>query len=464
MSQNYILLETPNQYQNIITTSNPSYDIYGTPDYQKISGQKVITLPPISYQDLQKQDNYLNTNQNVVYNIAQSHVGHGLQNLGAEIYQQNYSVYTAQPQVKVLQPQPNKIQQIKVPAQNYYQQTQTQPQSIQYKQKTIQQNPQAPIPRAKVQPIIQQNAPKQQINAQQLPQLQVTAQQVKVPEIIQPQPKANVQGQPTHQQNIIQSKVPQIDVDLQNIQDKPFFMPNFEPNLKLANLILSEPQIPVEIITTQPPEKQTSGEKAQAHSEVNPNAQKVKQQNNQKIMKPIRNPNTNIKQYEQSTDTHFVNTNEAAKTKTNAGQLQGYGDTVLDENDRPTVGEGHGLLGSMAVVENFDDNIQEANKIKLKGGNAGSNNVKSITTNEAKNILNNQATKNIPGKESLNTQKPIENNNINSINGNNASLPQNQRTENVTENLDQLPTIGHFLQGKKEALISPIKKNKIIFF
>ena len=455
MIQNYIIPPTSNHYQNIIPTSNPTYEIYGTSNYQNISGQNVITLPAISYQELQKQDNYLNTNQNVVYNIPQSNVGHGNQNLGAEIYQQKYSLYTAQPQAKIVQPQPNKIQQIKVPRQNNYQQTQPQP--IQYQQKTLQQNPQA-LPRAKVQPIIQQNVPKQQINAQQLPQLQIPAQQVKAPEIIQPQPKANVQGQPTHQQNIIQNKVPQIDVDLQNIQDKPFFMPNFEPNLKLANLILSEPQIPVEIITTQPPEKQTSGEKAQAHSEVNPNAQKVKQQNNQKIMKPIRNPNTNIKQYEQSTDTHFVNTNEAAKTKTNAGQLQGYGDTVLDENDRPTVGEGHGLFGSMAVVENFDDNIQEANKIKLKGGNAGNNNVKSITTNEAKNILNNQATKNIPGKESLNTQKPIENNNINSINGNNASLPQNQRTESVTENLDQLPTIGHILQGKKEVLPPPITK------
>ena len=130
----------------------------------------------------------------------------------------------------------------------------------------------------------------------------------------------------------------------------------------------------------------------------------------------------NIKQYEQSTDTHFVNTNEAGKTKTNAGQLKGYGDTVLDENDRPTVGEGHGLFGSMAVVENFDDNIQEVNKINLKGGNSGNNNVKSISTNEAKNIVSNQAIKNIQGKENLNAQKPIENNNINSINGNNASM------------------------------------------
>ena len=121
----------------------------------------------------------------------------------------------------------------------------------------------------------------------------------------------------------------------------------------------------------------------------------------------------------------------------------------MNDIDRPTVGEGHGLFGSsIAVFENIDDNKQEVKENKLKGGNPGNNNVKSINPKEAKNIVNNQASNNIPGKENLNIQKPIESNNIKSIYGNNA----------VTENFDQLPTITKNLQGKKEILSPPITK------
>ena len=423
MAQNYIYLQPTNQYQNIFPTSNSSYESYGTSDYQLISGQKVITLPPISYQEMQKQQNYLNTNQNVTYNIPQSNIVHGHQNLVVENYQQNYPQYTTQPQVKILQPQPIKNQQTKnvVPAQNYYQLTQ--PQTIQYQQKNIQQNPQVPIPRAKVEPIIQQQVPIQKAKVQQIGQPQVPTQQEKVQQIIQP--KTNVQGQPIYQNNIVENKVPQMDINLQNIQDKPFFVPAFEPNLQLANLILKEPQIPLEIITTQSPEEQNSGQNPQAHSENSPNPQQVKQQNNKKIVMPVRNPNTNIKQYEQSSDTHFVNTNEAAKVKTNTAELKGNEDNALNENDRPTVGEGHGLFTSTLLNDNFDDNLQEVNKNKIKGRNPGNNNVKSINPKEAKNIVNNQTSNIIPGKENLNAQKPIENNNINLTYGNNGS-PQNQ--------------------------------------
>jgi hypothetical protein len=95
----------------------------------------------------------------------------------------------------------------------------------------------------------------------------------------------------------------------------------------------------------------------------------------------------------------------------------------------------------MAVTENFDDNIELEKKFNLKGGNPENANVKSI-----------------PGKENLNAQKPIENNSINSINGNNASLPQNQRTESITETLDQLPSITNILKGKKDVLPPPVTK------
>ena len=429
MTQNYIYLPTTNQYQNITPTSNSPYEIYGTSDYQQISGNKEITLPAITYQEMQNQQNY----HNLIYNIPQTNVAHGHQNLGVEKYQQSYPQYTTQPQVKILNPKSNRIQQIKnvVPTQNYYQQTT--PQTIPYQQTNIQLNPQVPKPRAKVQQITQPQFPIQQPKAQQIIQ-----------------PKIDVQGQPIYQQNIIQNNFPQMDIDLQNIQDKPFFLPDFEPNLQLANLILSEPQIPLETIIAQSPEMQSSGQKP----EIGQNPQ----QNNQKIVVPVRNPNMNIKQYEQNNDTHFVKTNEAIKAKTNINQLKGYEDTLMNDIDRPTVGEGHGLFGSsIAVIENFDENKQEVKEIKLKGGNPGNNNVKSINPNEAKNIVNNQASNKIPGKENLNTQKHIENNNIKSIYENNAS-PQNQRNESVTENLDQLPTITKIVQGKKEALPPPITK------
>ena len=44
-------------------------------------------------------------------------------------------------------------------------------------------------------------------------------------------------------------------------------------------------------------------------------AQILKKQNRPKIVKSVRNPSMNIKQYEQSIDTHFVNANQAAKAK-----------------------------------------------------------------------------------------------------------------------------------------------------
>ena len=271
MAENYIYLQPTNQNINFISTPNSSYDNYIIPDYQQTSGQNVITLPPIPYQDIQKQLNYLN--QNLVYNIPQSNLAHGHQNLGVEKYQQSYPQYTTQPQVKILNPKSNKIQQIKnvAPTPNYYQQTTPQP--IPNQQINIQQNPQVPIPRAKVQQITQPQVPIQQAKAQQIIQ-----------------PKTNVQGQPIYQQNIILNNVPQMDIDLQNIQDRPFFLPDFNPNLQLANLILSEPQIPLEIITAQSPETQSSGQKP----EIGQNPQ----QNNQKIIVPVRNPNMNIKQYE----------------------------------------------------------------------------------------------------------------------------------------------------------------------
>jgi len=422
MAENYIYLQPTNQNINFISTPNSSYDNYIIPDYQQTSGQNVITLPPIPYQDIQKQPNYLN--QNLVYNIPQSNLAHGHQNLGVEKYQQSYPQYTTQPQVKILNPKSNKIQQIKnvAPTPNYYQQITPQP--IPNQQINIQQNPQVPIPRAKVQQITQPQVPIQQAKAQQIIQ-----------------PKTNVQGQPIYQQNIILNNVPQMDIDLQNIQDRPFFLPDFNPNLQLANLILSEPQIPLETITAQSPETQSSGQKP----EIGQNPQ----QNNQKTIVPVRNPNINIKQYEPNNDIHFIKTNEATKAKTNTNQLKGYEDTLMNDIDRPTVGEGHGLFGSsIAVFENIDDNKQEVKENKLKGGNPGNNNVKSINPKEAKNIVNNQASNNIPGKENLNIQKPIESNNIKSIYGNNA----------VTENFDQLPTITKNLQGKKEILSPPITK------
>ena len=44
-------------------------------------------------------------------------------------------------------------------------------------------------------------------------------------------------------------------------------------------------------------------------------AQILKKQNSPKIVKSVSNPNMNIKQYEQSIDTHFVNATEEAKAK-----------------------------------------------------------------------------------------------------------------------------------------------------
>jgi len=412
MTQNYIYLTSPNQYQNTIST--PSYEIYG--QSQPISGNNITTLPAISYQEMQNQQNYLNQIQNLVYTTTQSNEALGNQTFGdiTEKYQQSYPKYTTPQQVPIINPQPNnnRHHQNVVQAQNYYQQAQ--PQYIQYQQKNIQQKPQIPISKAKVQQIIQPQTPIQQTKVQQIIQPQTPIPKAKVQQIIQPQapiqqtkaqqiiqPKENVEGQPSYQENITQNKVPQIDINLQNIQDKPFFVPGFEPNLQLANLILSEPQIPLEIITAQPSEMQGSNEKPKAPSDISPNPQKVKQQINQKIIKPVRNPNTNIKQYEQTTDTHFVNTNEAAKTKNNTILLK----ESLNETDRPTVGEGHGLFGSMAVVENFDDYSNGVNEINQKGGNTGNNNLKSINPNEIKNNVNIQTNKIFPGKENLNTQK-----------------------------------------------------------
>jgi len=458
MTTNYIYLTSPNQYQNTIST--PSYEIYG--QSQPISGNNITTLPAITFQEMQNQQNYLNQIQNLVYTTPQSNEAHGNQIFGdiTEKYQQSFPKYTTPQQVPIINPQSNSNQSYQnvVQVQNYYQPAQ--PQYIQYQQKNIQQKPQAPIPKAKVKQKIQPQTPIPKAKVQPIIQPQAPIQQAKVQQIIQP--KVSVQGQPSYQENITQNKVPQIDINLQNIQDKPFFVPGFEPNLQLANLILSEPQIPVEIITTQPPEMQGSNEKPQAPSDINQNPQKVKQQINQKIIKPVRNPNTNIKQYEQTTDTHFVNTNEAAKAKPNTIPLK----ESLNETDRPTVGEGHGLFGSMAVVENFDDYSNGVNEINQKGGNAGNNNLKNINPNEIKNNVNIQTNKIFPGKENLNTQKPIENSNISSIYGNNnTSIPQhsiqNQRTESVTENMAQLPTIHGILQGKKEVLPPPGNKKYI---
>lgn len=408
MTENYIYDPSTNSYVKITSTPNSTYDIYGTSDYQSIAGNNTTTLQPITYQQMKKQDDYLNQNQNA-YNIPQSNaIIYEPQNLGniTENYQQSLPLYTTQPQVKVLKPQPNKIKQHSNAVDTYNYVHQAQPQSNTYQQINIQQNQVAPMQRAKVQPILQT--------------------------------KVNPQGQPIYQENIVQNKAPQIDINLLNIQDNPFIVPNFEPNLQLANAILSEPQISFDPITTLPPENST--ENLQANSEISPNAQPIKQQNNQKIVVPIRNPNTNIKQYGQSSDTHFVNTNEA---KTNNNQLK----ESLNEYDRPTVGEGHGLFTSMMdVTENFDDNIKGGgntqNLIKnsvqeIPLGNVGNNNAKNINTNEIKNVVK------IPGKE---------------ISGNNTSTPQNQRTESVTENMQQMPTAANILQGKNGILPPPVTR------
>ena len=362
---------------------------------------------------MKKQDDYLNQIQNA-YNIPQSNaVIYEHQNLGniTENYQQSLPLYPTQPQVKVLKPQPNKIKQHSNAVDTYNNVHLAQPQSNPYQQINIQQNQVAPMQRAKVQPILQT--------------------------------KVNPQGQPIYQQNIVQNKAPQIDINLLNIQDNPFIVPSFEPNLQLANAILSEPQISFDPITTLPPENST--ENLQANSEISPNAQPIKQQNNQKIVVPMRNPNTNIKQYGQSSDTHFVNTNEA---KTNNNQLK----ESLNDYDRPTVGEGHGLFTSMMdVTENFDDNIKGGgntqNLIKnsvqeIPLGNVGNNNAKNINTNENNYQFNNL----------------VENIYINNIINNNINNNYNYNSNNYINNANN----NYFINNFSNILSNNLMDNKFI--
>ena len=244
--------------------------------------------------------------------------------------------------------------------------------------------------------------------------------------------------------------------------DQPQIEPDFQPEIPMTNSVLNQSKIPFQ----QNQVRITPG--------YNPQVQA-----NPPYVVPRRNPNINLKQYDNAYGgSHFVNTadpglstitvkykdnssiqnnNSSDIVKKISGQLSqkssGRVQNSLDNEpiEQPEVGTG---------TSNFGPNVElsETQNVKQSGldniGLSGMKSVEPITDSK----INEEFEKENPIEEKFPDQSHVDD-----LNNQNEGFPQ-QMSQNpsqigdIDDNLDHLPTINSIMKGNSEMLPPPKKK------
>ena len=452
-------------------------------------------MQPIVYQQYEQQEQPIYLDQNQAYQteyIIQDQDGQiyeyqkGEKNVGYDQYDQYY------------QQQNQQLNQI-------YQYQQPQIQTIPQKQVQISQ------PIAQLNPNIPKNPPIGSRN----PYIQRK----------QFQPKQNIQQ--INQENIHQP--PQIGQNItetiiipqnQNISNgKPLIESNFQPNIPMANSVLNQSKIPFRInqsnVTTMNPQIQQPQSNMQ--SKVMPLPQQT--QKYQQYVIPRRNPNLNLKQYEDAdpgSRTVPMNVDMNYNQGTSQNSLvanfelsqneREYADELFDKSEelRPEVGAGNSVVDSITMSGmKVGANNSVVDNITMSGLKVGAGNsvVDSITMSGMKNTEKNEMEKSAVSsihtvanglensgfskmdnieqplndnliqkkisKEEIEKENPIEQkfpdqNEVSNLeNENNQDNNQDEESDiiDIDDKLEYLPTAESIMKGRGE-LLPPPKKRK----
>ena len=422
-----------------------NFGTYQMTNYQQPKTAKVISLPPISYDTYNNNEElFLNQIENQMKNQTEilpnqyNYIKQEQKNVNTYTYNtttgiedlnnQQYQVYDTQ----IIE---NKTKEIKP--------------NIQYKPKTV------------VTPI--QNMP-QQIKYNN-PNMQV-------------QYKQNI---PQQFQNSVKPQI--IPNQVNNNQIPKMEHSAFDDeqyNIPLANSIITQSQIHVVPKNEQNKQGQNPPQVQPNPPQIQPNPPQVSQKistSNSSFVKPIRNPNLNIPKY--NYDEHFVisedpGTSTIKKTNNMMSNLN-LNNQDINNNINKIANE-----SSLPKIEEKDSGVIEENKNVNQENLLDTNQSKEIKMSENKNILNSE----IKPEESMNKQLTSEinqentiqekfpeanniNNDLNNINQNN---DQNLSVQNNNEQLDEeiddklktLPTIGNIMKGI-EKMLPPPRRQKYQF-
>ena len=421
---------------------------------------KVTTLPPIIYQQYENQPIY--PQQNQFYNN--------------QIYFQN------EPKEQLPQFKPNgnnKENEDFNQAKNFYQKPQTIPNfNIIINNRNSKNIKQIQPQISDRQPPSSSRNPYRNYKYSQQSFRQIPNQEI----IIQPKIEKNIAENPhVQQKQVFEQENPQIESD-------------FQPDIPLANSILSLSQIPYELKENENPQKN------QIKKQIQPQLIKSKVKQQQSYVIPRRNPNLNLKQYEDSdNDSHFVNAvdpgsrtiilNKQRNSKSSfqnednntSKKLEKKGSFiskksleasfVQNKSERKNTKQ---LLNKMDENENeieFSYSLESAdvneleNLKKTKVKKIENNNIQNFESTSDSNKDNNCAEFNSDNEEKENPieEKIPDESNMDMNKNLRHEIYSNQNEEieirDVDDDLEYLPTINDILKGNFK-MLSPPKKKK----
>ena len=339
-----------------------------------------------------------------------------------------------------------------------------------------------------------------------------------MPNIIQNQPQIqkNIQKE-NYMPNIIQNQ-PQIQ---KNIQKENFVFPkqnqnfdedipqiesDFQPNIPLANSIISQSKIPIELKPNQELPLNPQTQQMPIHSRVINQQQSQNYQKNYVI--PRRNPNVKLSQYENiGNESHFVVAADPGsrtipfKSNNNVNQNQSIqkpniSKKISEEKEE----EKKYTLSKKSLEANFEPtkndrefvdklfNKKDEKKINIYATDGHSRNIAMSNMNDINNMAKSQAENNIEfssvsniennimesklTNEEIDKENPIEEkkpdesnmDNVNDLKSDtqkklNQNQPEISQRIDIDDNLDYLPTINDILKGDM-GLLPPPKKKK----
>ena len=293
--------------------------------------------------------------------------------------------------------------------------------------------------------------------------------------------------------SVNQSKINQnIQIKENLSQDKPLIESEFQPEFQMANSIISQSQIKVELT-------QSNLNSKQSQIKQSPNQSKIIQQIQQSHQKtfphnyvvPLRNPNININRYEQiDNDSHFVisedpglrslRTNNTKTTRQNPNISK---EISISESKFSQFAYKDSNLSKKSIEANFEDSQLEkenedlhpevgfgssviSQSVMSKVNKMGNSNVQNSDSNINNNVSNCKISDEIIEKENPIEEKRPDEINLNdleneSIISNLQKKNQNPLNISITDRMDKLPTISNIMKGTNEILPPPTKKKYI---
>lgn len=430
--------------------------------------------------DYTQQVYYQADQQNQVYDDYQQQ---GAQILGYENY---YQVPQKNQQqifnLNYQQPQPQTIAQQQAQQARMYQQQAQQAKMAQQQAKIVRQivQPKQNIQtNQNIQPTSGSRNPhmKQQYQYQQ-------KQQQNIPQ--------NIQGK-TNRPQMGQNFVENAYIQQNQFNDQPQIESDFQPEIPIANSVLSQSKIPFQPKESQAPQMKPQINQPPAQSKIIP---QQSQQYPGGYVIPRRNPNLNIKQYQyNNNDSHFVTSiDPGVRTvgynpqEQNQSQFQTKNSQNINKKISGEMSNKQSKISQKSIEDNIEPNRNEKEygdqlvyKTEEPGVDTGKNNInpsigltgiqnsgmKEVELNLNENLVETKFPNEEIEKENPIEEKIPDQSNVDNLNNESNNFPQEENQNNfggsqmegdIDDNLDHLPTINSIMKGTSDMLPPPKKK------